>query len=75
MGPLISQEHRKKVLSFTTRQRPKARRFCLGGGVPKLDATFQKGAFIQPTIWTGLKETLRRCARGNLRPMLSHCTV
>ena len=57
MGPLISQEHRKKVLSFYDRATAEGARIVLGGGVPKLDAPFSAGSFVEPTIWTGLAET------------------
>lgn len=57
MGPLISQEHRKKVLSFYEKARAEGARIVLGGGVPKLDPAFSGGSFVEPTIWTGLPET------------------
>src|SRR5882672_9044424 len=57
MGPLISQEHRKKVLSFYDKAKAEGANVVLGGGVPSLDATFHGGSFVQPTIWTGLPET------------------
>ena len=57
MGPLISHAHRDKVLSYYAKATAEGANLVVGGGVPELDATFQKGAFIQPTIWTGLKET------------------
>lgn len=57
MGPLISQEHRKKVLLFYEKARAEGARIVLGGGVPKLDPAFSGGSFVEPTIWTGLPET------------------
>jgi aminomuconate-semialdehyde/2-hydroxymuconate-6-semialdehyde dehydrogenase len=57
MGPLISQEHRKKVLSFYDKAKAEGAKIVLGGGVPKLDAPFSAGSFVEPTIWTGLPET------------------
>lgn len=57
MGPLISQEHRKKVLSFYDRAKAEGARIVLGGRLPALDAPFSGGSFIEPTIWTGLPET------------------
>jgi aminomuconate-semialdehyde/2-hydroxymuconate-6-semialdehyde dehydrogenase len=55
MGPLISQEHRKKVLSYYDKARAEGATVVLGGGIPELDGAFTKGSFVQPTIWTGLK--------------------
>jgi aminomuconate-semialdehyde/2-hydroxymuconate-6-semialdehyde dehydrogenase len=55
MGPLISQEHRRKVLSYYDKAKAEGAHVLLGGGVPELGGAFAKGAFVQPTIWTGLK--------------------
>ncbi|HEY4203523.1 MAG TPA: 2-hydroxymuconic semialdehyde dehydrogenase [Xanthobacteraceae bacterium] len=57
MGPLISQEHRKKVLSYYDKAKAEGATLVLGGGVPDLSGSYAKGSFVQPTIWTGLKET------------------
>jgi aminomuconate-semialdehyde/2-hydroxymuconate-6-semialdehyde dehydrogenase len=56
IGPLISQEHRKKVLSFYDKAKAEGAQIVLGGGVPKLDAPYSAGSFVEPTIWTGLPE-------------------
>jgi aminomuconate-semialdehyde/2-hydroxymuconate-6-semialdehyde dehydrogenase len=55
MGPLISQEHRKKVLSYYDQAKAEGANLVLGGGIPALDGAFGNGSFVQPTIWTGLK--------------------
>jgi aminomuconate-semialdehyde/2-hydroxymuconate-6-semialdehyde dehydrogenase len=55
MGPLISQDHRRKVLSYYDKAKAEGATIVLGGGVPELDAKFAGGSFVQPTIWTGLK--------------------
>jgi aminomuconate-semialdehyde/2-hydroxymuconate-6-semialdehyde dehydrogenase len=55
MGPLISQDHRKKVLSYYDKAKAEGATVVLGGGIPVLDGPFGKGSFVQPTIWTGLK--------------------
>lgn len=57
MGPLISRGHREKVLSYYAKAKADGARLVLGGGIPQLDARFDNGAFVQPTIWTGLPET------------------
>lgn len=57
MGPLISQEHRRKVLSYYEKARAEGATVVLGGGVPQLDGAYAAGSFVQPTIWTGLPET------------------
>lgn len=57
MGPLISQEHRKKVLSYYENATKEGATLVLGGGVPDLAGAYAKGSFVQPTIWTGLPES------------------
>lgn len=57
MGPLISQEHRKKVVSFYDKAKSEGANIVLGGGLPALDAPFKGGSYVEPTIWTGLPET------------------
>lgn len=53
-GPLISQEHRKKVLSYYVKAREEGATVVTGGGVPDMPAELAGGAWVQPTIWTGL---------------------
>lgn len=50
-GPLISTEHRKKVLSFYDIARVDGR-IAVGGGVPDLGTDLAGGAWIEPTIVT-----------------------
>jgi aminomuconate-semialdehyde/2-hydroxymuconate-6-semialdehyde dehydrogenase len=59
MGPLISQEHRSKVLSYYRLAREEGAAVVTGGGVPALTGALAEGAWVQPTIWTGLPETAR----------------
>lgn len=56
-GPLISQEHRRKVLSYYRRAVEEGATVVTGGGVPELPGELAEGAWVQPTIWTGLPET------------------
>jgi aminomuconate-semialdehyde/2-hydroxymuconate-6-semialdehyde dehydrogenase len=54
MGPLISREHRDKVLSYYTRAREAGATVHAGGGIPDLGERFAGGAYVEPTVWTGL---------------------
>ncbi len=54
MGPLISQEHRAKVLSYYRKAADLGATVVTGGGVPDMPGDLQAGAWVQPTIWTGL---------------------
>jgi aminomuconate-semialdehyde/2-hydroxymuconate-6-semialdehyde dehydrogenase len=57
LGPLISRAHREKVLGYYALARQEGATVVTGGGVPDMPADLAEGAWIQPTIWTGLPET------------------
>ena len=57
IGPLISQEHRDKVLSYYGKAKAEGATVVTGGGVPDMPEALKGGSWIQPTIWTGLPET------------------
>jgi aminomuconate-semialdehyde/2-hydroxymuconate-6-semialdehyde dehydrogenase len=56
-GPLISLEHRQKVLSYYRKAVEEGATVVTGGGVPDMPGALAEGAWVQPTIWTGLPET------------------
>ena len=56
IGPLISQEHRNKVLSYYKKAVEEGATVVTGGGVPDMPADLRNGAWVQPTIWTGLDD-------------------
>lgn len=58
-GPLISQAHREKVLSYYKLAEEEGATVVTGGGVPTFGNALDEGAFVQPTIWTGLSEEAR----------------
>jgi aminomuconate-semialdehyde/2-hydroxymuconate-6-semialdehyde dehydrogenase len=57
IGPLISLEHQRKVLSYYEKAREEGATVVTGGGVPEMPEALKGGAWVQPTIWTGLPET------------------
>ncbi len=57
IGPLISQEHRDKVLSYYKKAVADGATVVTGGGIPEMPQDLAAGSWIQPTIWTGLSET------------------
>ncbi len=57
MGPLISHEHRDKVLSYYKKAVEQGSEVILGGGVPDMGDALNGGAWIEPTIWMGSKQT------------------
>jgi aminomuconate-semialdehyde/2-hydroxymuconate-6-semialdehyde dehydrogenase len=59
LGPLISRQHREKVLSYYRLAREEGAAVVIGGGVPEFGNGLDKGFYVQPTIYTGLLESAR----------------
>jgi aminomuconate-semialdehyde/2-hydroxymuconate-6-semialdehyde dehydrogenase len=57
IGPLISIGHRDKVLKYYRRALSEGATVVCGGGIPDMPESLASGAWIQPTIWTGLPES------------------
>ncbi len=55
-GPLVSLKHREKVLSYYQQAVDDGATVVTGGGVPDMPAHLAGGAWVQPTIWTGLSD-------------------
>ncbi|MCY1401268.1 2-aminomuconic 6-semialdehyde dehydrogenase [compost metagenome] len=62
MGSLISHKHRDKVLGYFQLALEEGANVVTGGGVPTFGDERDNGAFVQPTIWTGLSDDAR-CMR------------
>ena len=58
-GPLISLEHRDKVLSYYKLAEEEGATVIIGGGVPDMGSKLNAGAWVEPTIWTGLDDNAR----------------
>ena len=54
LGPLVSEEHRRKVLSYYQTAVDEGATVVTGGGVPDVGDALAKGAWVEPTIWIGL---------------------
>jgi aminomuconate-semialdehyde/2-hydroxymuconate-6-semialdehyde dehydrogenase len=59
LGPLISAKHREKVMSYYQLAREEGATVVTGGGIPKFGDKRDEGAYIEPTILTGLSESAR----------------
>lgn len=59
LGPLISCKHRDKVTRYYQLAREEGATVHTGGGVPSLNARLDRGAFVEPTVWTGLPQSSR----------------
>jgi aminomuconate-semialdehyde/2-hydroxymuconate-6-semialdehyde dehydrogenase len=58
-GPLISKEHRAKVLSYYELAKKEGATIVTGGGTPEFGDARDNGFYIQPTILTSLPESAR----------------
>ena len=56
IGPLISEEHRQKVLSYFDKAASAGATVVSGGGIPDVGPELSGGFWVEPTIWTGLSE-------------------
>jgi len=56
LGPLISKEHKDKVLSYYKKAKDLGATIVTGGGTPDMSNELNEGNWVQPTIWTGLSE-------------------
>lgn len=56
MGRLDSLKYREKVLSYYQKAVDDGATVVTGGGIPGMPEELAGGAWVQPTIWTGLRE-------------------
>jgi aminomuconate-semialdehyde/2-hydroxymuconate-6-semialdehyde dehydrogenase len=59
LGPLISSQHREKVLSYYRLAREEGATLVAGGGIPEFGNVLDNGFYVQPTVYTGLPESAR----------------
>ena len=59
LGPLISAQHREKVLAYYRLAQQEGANLVAGGGVPRFASELDNGFYVQPTIYTGLRESAR----------------
>jgi aminomuconate-semialdehyde/2-hydroxymuconate-6-semialdehyde dehydrogenase len=53
-GPLISHQHREKVLRYYRRAEELGAKTLVGGGAATMRDELAGGCWIEPTLWTGL---------------------
>ena len=70
-GPLISKNHREKVLGYYELARTEGANLVTGGGTPQFGDGRDNGFYIQPTILTGLAESAR-CVREEIFGPVCH---
>jgi len=59
LGPLISMQHREKVLAYYQLAKEEGATVVTGGGVLRFGDERDRGFYVQPTIYTGLAESAR----------------
>jgi len=57
--PLISKAHREKVLGYYDLARTEGATVLSGGGVPRFGDARDGGAYVEPTVLTGLSQSAR----------------
>ncbi|HEX5598906.1 MAG TPA: 2-hydroxymuconic semialdehyde dehydrogenase [Micromonosporaceae bacterium] len=57
--PLISHQHRAKVLGYYDLARAEGATVLAGGAVPRFDDARDNGAYVQPTVLVGLDQQAR----------------
>jgi aminomuconate-semialdehyde/2-hydroxymuconate-6-semialdehyde dehydrogenase len=71
MGPLISAEHRDKVLGYFRLAREEGAEVLVGGGAPAFHDDRDGGFWVEPTVLTGLLESAR-CVREEIFGPVCH---
>ena len=71
IGPLISAQHRNKVLGYYELACEEGATVVTGGGVPSLGAEWDAGSWVEPTILTGLSDDAR-CVREEIFGPICH---
>lgn len=71
IGPLVSRAHRDKVVSYYKLAREEGANIVTGGGIPTFGDERDNGAWVEPTILTGLPETAR-CVREEIFGPVCH---
>jgi aminomuconate-semialdehyde/2-hydroxymuconate-6-semialdehyde dehydrogenase len=69
--PLISRQHREKVLSYYALAREEGAQVLTGGGVPSFGDARDGGAYIEPTVLIGLSQQARTNREEIFGPVVS----
>jgi len=70
-GPLISAEHRDKVLGYFALAREEGAQVLVGGGVPRFGDARDQGFWVEPTVIAGLPDNAR-CATEEIFGPICH---
>ncbi len=70
MGPVISDKQRDRILGYIKQGSEEGATLLTGGGVPT-DSTLSKGSFVQPTIFSGVANSMVIAREEIFGPVLS----
>ncbi|TIW99221.1 aldehyde dehydrogenase family protein, partial [Mesorhizobium sp.] len=70
MGPLVNKAQQEKVVSYIATGRQDGAALACGGSVPSLQG-FQGGFFVEPTVFTGVTDTMRIAREEIFGPVMS----
>ncbi|MBD0415951.1 betaine-aldehyde dehydrogenase [Oryzicola mucosus] len=70
MGPLVNKAQHEKVLGYIEIGKSEGATLALGGSVPSMQG-FDGGLFIEPTIFTGVTDTMRIAREEIFGPVMS----
>lgn len=70
IGPAISKKQQEIVLSYIEKGKKEGATLAVGGGAPK-DPVLQKGFFVEPTIFTNVKNKMTIAQEEIFGPVLS----
>lgn len=71
IGSLVSLDHRDKVESYLQLAKQEGGLIAYGGQRPSLDGAYAKGAFLEPTIITGLSNSCRTAQEEIFGPVVT----
>jgi betaine-aldehyde dehydrogenase len=70
MGPMVSHAQRDRVMDYISIGKAEGAELAYGGGVPKLQG-FEGGAWIEPTVFTGVTDQMRIAREEIFGPVMS----
>jgi len=70
MGPLINKAQHEKVTGYIEIGKAEGATLHHGGGIPRLQG-FENGFFVEPTIFTGVKDDMRIAREEIFGPVMS----
>jgi len=70
MGPLISHQHRQRVMQYIAVGEDEGGEILSGGRVPS-DPSCQRGFFLEPTVFAGMSHQSRICQEEIFGPVLT----